>query len=229
MAKKPHSYATLSGTLGGRVHVDSKQYGQHTRAKRGTYTPVALNDSMQAQNNRTVLLNLLAKPVHDFLKLYCGRFKHNQLWQQLLQRLRASPSDDPAVLLAQLNRLDINKDYSASTVIPDVHLTFDKHALTVQLEAKHHPLFRTVEHDSYYYEVAVLFLDRKLMATHTMISTEWVSVRDERPYFELDFDMPKGAMGYVVCAMVKAGLRGMEIDTFKSMGMMVVEGGVIKN
>ncbi len=228
MAKKTHPLAKLQGTLNGMVFVNSSSYGQYMRAKRSTYTQAVLNDSMQAANKRTVALNQLAMPVHAFLKLYCGRFKHRKLWQQLLQRLRAAASDSPSVLLEQLNGLDINQDYPAWSMIPNVQLVMKGKELVVQLETKQHPVFKTVDSDCYYYEVAVLFLDRQLAAMGSSVSTEWIGMQDGPPFFELSFPRPKGAIGYVVCLMVKGGFKGTEIDSFKSMGMQVVGAGGVQ-
>ncbi len=54
------------------VTVKSRSYGVHTRAARGSKTPARINDAFQEQVAKTVVVNSVAKRVHDLLK-HCGK------------------------------------------------------------------------------------------------------------------------------------------------------------
>ncbi len=96
------------------VVVKSRAYGEHTRAARGTKTPVGLNEAFAKYNTRTVMVNSTAKRVHDFLKDCGNGFKEAMLWQIMLSRMRKANTDDILLLLKSLEGMELNSRYPLS-------------------------------------------------------------------------------------------------------------------
>ena len=93
------------------VTVKSRAYGVHTRAARGSKTPVGINDAFKDHVTKTVVINSVAKRVHDLLK-HCGKpFKDAMLWQVMLSRMRKAKSDDTTELLKALEEMELNSKY----------------------------------------------------------------------------------------------------------------------
>ena len=85
---KSKSIITLSGNLLGVTHVNSRTYGPHTRAPRGTYKPALLNDAMKESSAVQALANACARQINDHIKEFRGDFKGGQFWQNMLSALR---------------------------------------------------------------------------------------------------------------------------------------------
>ncbi len=71
----------LQGTIGNLTHVKSPTYGDHVRTKRGTYTPISLNETMQACKDRLMDCNGQAKPIFEVLK---DEYRDGSLWWRLV-------------------------------------------------------------------------------------------------------------------------------------------------
>ncbi|RYF11958.1 MAG: hypothetical protein EOO42_20685 [Flavobacteriales bacterium] len=85
---KVRSIIEISGTLSEITFVDSKAYGTHARAKRGTYTPITLPDGMQKSAKVQTQVNQLAKVVFDAVNTFVPGFKNGKLWPRLLSIFR---------------------------------------------------------------------------------------------------------------------------------------------
>ncbi len=212
------------------VYVKSSIYTPHKRAARGTYTKAALNAVVQQNANRTKLLNRAAKPIHDALKACCDDFKGNQLWQEMLGRLRRSHSNKLPELLQQLEGLEINKNYPLERLValPKVSVANSRTELTVGLTAVSHLLTGKRQADCYYYEVLVIFTGkRSSFYTIETTATEWIDIHDPLPEFEIAFKKPAGAGCYVLCVSLQAGKDEKPIEAFASQGMRMMGSGLV--
>ncbi|PZR13168.1 MAG: hypothetical protein DI539_19450 [Flavobacterium psychrophilum] len=81
MARNLSTTIKLQGTLGGLTHVNSRAYGQHVRAERGTYTPISLNATMEACKDMLMDCNGEAKIIFDTLR---DEHRDGTLWSRLL-------------------------------------------------------------------------------------------------------------------------------------------------
>lgn len=110
---KSKSIVKLSGTMGGVTFVNSKAYGEHTRAPRGTYTPVVLAEGMQQSSMLQKQANLMAKIVFDQAKTFVPRFKNGQLWVRLLKVFRAVLKNGQPQSYAFLSNFQLRPDYAS--------------------------------------------------------------------------------------------------------------------
>jgi hypothetical protein len=72
------------GTFRGVTFVDSKTWGQHIRAERGTYKRVELNEAFKKSGRQTPTANHYAKAIRDVFLPYISDFKDGKMWSRLL-------------------------------------------------------------------------------------------------------------------------------------------------
>jgi hypothetical protein len=73
----------------GKVVVNSKAYGEHERAPRGSKSKAVLNPAMRAHGRRLRKSNIPAKLIVDALQPFRENFKGGMLWQKLVKHFAA--------------------------------------------------------------------------------------------------------------------------------------------
>jgi len=111
---KVRSILNLSGTLSGMTFVDSKAYGAHARAKRGTYKPVILAEGMKESAAVQTQVNLMAKVIFDAVNHFMPGFKDGKLWSRLLSVFRQQKKTGKAYNYGSLNSMEMRVDYPIS-------------------------------------------------------------------------------------------------------------------
>ncbi|RZK54885.1 MAG: hypothetical protein EOO87_09275 [Pedobacter sp.] len=111
---KVRSIIKLSGTLAETTFVDSKTYGAHARAKRGTYKPIALADGMQKSAVVQTKVNELAKIVFDAVNVFVPGFKDGKFWSRLLSVFRQQQKAGKDYNYRDFNQLEMRLDYPSS-------------------------------------------------------------------------------------------------------------------
>lgn len=111
---KVKSIIDLSGTLCDVTFVNSRTYGKHARAKRGTYTPITLAVGMEKSAKVQTEVNQLAKIVFDSARVFVPRFKDGRLWARLLSVFRQQHKAGKAFNYLDFNQMDMRLDYPTS-------------------------------------------------------------------------------------------------------------------
>ena len=111
---KVRSIIGFSGTIDGLTFVDSNTYAPHTRAKRGTYKPVSLNEGMKKSSAVQTQVNLMAKLIFDPVKDFAPRLKNGKLWPKLLSVFRQQQKQGKSYCYSGFHRLEMRTEYPAS-------------------------------------------------------------------------------------------------------------------
>lgn len=111
---KTRSIIKFSGTLSGLTFVDSKTYGAHARAKRGTYKPVSLNQGMKESGAAQKQVNLIAKVIFDAVKGFAPGFKDGKLWTRLLSVFRQQHKAGKSYSYHDLNTMEARNEYPSA-------------------------------------------------------------------------------------------------------------------
>lgn len=111
---KTRSIIKFSGTLSGITFVDSKTYGAHARAKRGTYKPISLNQGMKESGAVQKQVNLIAKVIFDAVKDFVPGFKDGKLWARLLSVFRQQQKAGKSYSYHDFNTMEMRSDYPSS-------------------------------------------------------------------------------------------------------------------
>jgi hypothetical protein len=161
MAKARSHLIHLSGTVGNGVLVNSPKYGEHLRAKRGTYKPALLNDVMQQSSERLKDCNKPAKVIFDAV-----RFEHKDgdLWTDLVSIFRAEAKTREPFNPKSLMRLECSRKYPLDKLLSrdyDIDVKVVKNKLQVIVTLKTIPRFnkRQTYVNGYQVGIAMVFPD----------------------------------------------------------------------
>jgi len=205
MAKKNRSISNFSGTLYGVTHVDSKAYGAHVRAERGSIKPAKLNKKLKQNTLDMPKVNAQAKVVFDALKPYRGDCYDGGWWSRLVRLLKrhykAGQLPDYSLLegdeLHEMHKLD--SLMSGLTV----ELAMKKKEVDVQLKYEAHPSFRGEGITMYTLSVISLFIDRKaLKAVTEAVEFEKLKRKGKVMPLVATLALPKKVDVVVVCVKV---------------------------
>ncbi|RYG19672.1 MAG: hypothetical protein EOO07_06395 [Chitinophagaceae bacterium] len=111
---KVRSIIKLSGTLTDLTFVDSKAYGAHARAKRGTYTPISLSEGMQKSAEVQKQVNLMAKVVFDAVNGFVPGFKDGKFWPRLLSVFRKQQKAGEKYSYKDFDLMEMRLEYPTS-------------------------------------------------------------------------------------------------------------------
>ncbi|RZJ80001.1 MAG: hypothetical protein EOO47_09010 [Flavobacterium sp.] len=111
---KVRSIIKLSGTLSDMTFVDSKAYGAHARAKRGTYTPISLSEGMQKSAEVQKQVNLMAKVVFDAVNSFVPGFKDGKFWARLLSVFRKQQKAGKIYSYKDFDLMEMRLEYPTS-------------------------------------------------------------------------------------------------------------------
>ncbi len=227
MAKNIHAVIKLQGTLGGLVFVKSRKYGDHVRTARGSFTKAKCNSVLKKNASRSAIITATASPVYQYLKTTYRGFIESSVWGSVLGRMLRADKNDPLSLLQTLEGLDLHTRHPFEKLVKNMELTVSAKAkqMLVTVETTRHPYFIRSGINSYYYDFTMLFTSAKKGPYPDLISTEWVSLTDEPPYYELCFDKPAGASNYLLIGKVTGGSHGREDTSIKSIGVQVLKVG----
>ena len=208
------------------VKVKSLAYGEHTRAARGSKTPVGLNEAFALHNAKTVAVSSTAKRVHDLLKRCGTHFKEAMLWQTMLSRMRKAASDDVITLLATLKGMDLNSRYPMSRfAYPTViSVAWDQKKCVVALRGGQ-PHVKNGD-TQYCYEVYLLIFGKDAEEDGVVSGTsEWMKEGEDTDVMRFEFAVPSAVTYYVICVHLMTGHNGRETGTLASRAMKILDAG----
>jgi hypothetical protein len=147
----------------GKIKVDSKTYGVHFRAPRGSKKEAKLNPRMQEANRLTLSTNAPARLINEALKPFRENFKGGLFFQFLQQHFNAQATksekfsvnnllvhtdlagdddedinEDPDKFWLKQYPKDINQHYPSSEMLTmTVDVVVDMPTFTIQISIKH--------------------------------------------------------------------------------------------
>ena len=112
---KIKSIIEISGTIGELTFVNSSAYPPHVRRKRGTFTPIVLNDGMKESALNQTLANQKAQLIYTPLKAFTNGFNEGKLWSKLIKKFRKQQKDKLHYTFAPFNRTELRSNYPSSS------------------------------------------------------------------------------------------------------------------
>ncbi len=100
-----------------KVVVNSKAYGVHQRAPRGSKSRAVLNSAMKANGRRLRKSNIPAKLILDALQPFRENFKGGLLWQRLVKHFAAQAKEGKAYSVSGIENWDLNTQYLTSRLM----------------------------------------------------------------------------------------------------------------
>lgn len=222
----------LQGTIAGLSFIQSNAYGPHVRAARGTHKEAKLNKVLQGNADRAKAVTSLGSVVLRQLKVLESGFAAGDLWSRMTGRMFKAKSMQVMDLLESMKGTELNERYSFTklfTEVPRFGFSVRKKKLITEMELLSHALFSKDEKTNQYLcELTVFFLDGKSGCAKDMMETEWISFEEALPVYEMEFEIPKSAMYFLVVAGVKGGSEGKPVESFATRGYCICGCGKIR-
>jgi hypothetical protein len=225
MARLKPSIIKIRGTILNTTTVDSKRYGEHARAARGTYTPITLNDELKKSSERLADCNKPAKLIFDAVR---DEHKDGGLWPDILSIFRKQIKEGKSFSLEGFDQLECSKDYRLHTLLHglfrvDVKTSKKKMHVTVSLQQ--HPIWEKKKYlDGYQLSITVVFPDfEQEQFTKETARSPIIGFKDEIKPLKFSIPVPEFPTPYAIFMGV-TGCTGKEIWSSAHLkGMAVVK------
>lgn len=211
------------------TYVDSKAYGEHKRARRGTKSKVEVNDTFKVHNVLLSGANIPASLVKKAIDTYRSDFPSGQLWQFLVGMFKTQLKMNVPLNVDQLLYKDINTDYRLSRILKggyNQEISSDPEIVKVEL-GNLNPQFRSQSIDGVLIEVIAMYFDFNSMEyTSDSSSSPIVPLKHEQ---ELSFDLKAGKPGdsYLICLKLNGCIRDTMLTENSARSMQIIETGMV--
>ena len=212
-----------------RTFVNSKTYGEHTRARRGTKSKVEVNDTLKAHNVLLTSANIPAILVKKAIDNYRSDFPSGQLWQFLVGMFKRQLKMNIPLNVDQLMYKDISTNYRLSRVLKSGYkqeITSNPAIVNVEFGILN-PEFRSKAIDGFLIEVIAMFFDFNSMeSTSDSSSGPIVPLKHEQ---ELSFDLKAGKPGdsYLICLKLNGCIRDEILTDNSARCMQIIQTGMV--
>jgi hypothetical protein len=215
MAKKVKSFIEISGTFQGKTYVDSKTYGMHLRAARGSVAPVDVNEAFKRSGDELVRANIPAKIILHAIDLYRVGWRKGLFWQALVGRFKGKYTRDGVIDFSVLEGMDVYREHPLDrhlTVRLDCAVDRMQGIVTAQLTYDAHPAFMVADKaDGYQLSLIGIFPDLKEVGAETVLSEfPYSSLAREVSDMQATIALPEGYQVVVFCLKMVA-YRGKDV------------------
>ena len=221
----------LQGTIAGLSFINSKTYGAHVRAARGTHKEAKINSVLKANSKNAAIITGTGSPILKQLKALEPGFIPGNLWSRMIGCMHKAKSTLTEDLLHSIKGMEINERYLFTklfSVLPRLEVRKKKGRVIIELEILSHARFsKEVKASEYLCEASVLFFIEKNVWVMDRMETDWISMGEGAGVYQMDFVIPKGAAYFLVVTGVKGGRGGEAIESFAARGYKICEWGKV--
>lgn len=215
----------------GMTLVRSRAYGNHLRAKRGTYKKARLNAAFKKGTVFIAEANAAAKLFKDAVDPYRQDLIDKSLWPTLLSMFRRQQTRIGMVDFSQLKPFEFHTRYTLHRLLPvQVVTSHDNKTRTLRAVISYGglPHFDNSHIDSYKLSAIVLFPDLKKKTAKTMVEESAILPlkRNQAP-FEVSVTAPAKAKSFILCLRIDGCSAGKVHYTIATKGMKVIAAGIL--
>lgn len=228
---KSKTKISLSDVPPGMILVRSRAYGDHVRAKRGTYKKARLNAALR---KGTVLIgeaNAAAKLFKDTIEPYRKDLIEKSIWPNLLSMFRRQQTETGIVDFSRLKPFEIHSRYTLDRLLPvQVVTRYDNNTRTLRAVISYEglPHFRNSRIDGYKLSAIVLFPDLKKMTAKTVVEESPIlPLKGKQSPFDVSVSVSGRAKCFILCLRIDGYSAGKLHDTIATKGMRVIAAGAI--
>ena len=102
----------LQGTIAGLSFINSKTYGAHARAARGTHKEAKINDVLKKNSGNAAVITWIGSPLLKQLKTLEPGSVARDLWTRMLRCMHKARSTAIEDLFESMQGIEINECYS---------------------------------------------------------------------------------------------------------------------
>jgi hypothetical protein len=227
MARSISHTHQFQGTIGGVTYVNSKKYGLHIRAKKGTYTPIVVTASMQESMGLLQQCNQQARPLFQALR---DEYHDSGLWSRLVSLFYKELKAGRKFSVDCLRNLECNITYKLQDILPKEYTVVvkkEKKKMGIEVRLSRHPKAEDqAPRDGYHLRLVVLYPDfikgtcRKEEATGPL-----TKYNAGMKALDLEVPMPSAKAPYIVLMCVIPIVTGEPMFIVRDSGMRVVAVG----
>lgn len=230
---KENSIISLRGTFENMTHVQSKTYGKHVRAARGTHKPAVINAAFKKAASEMSLSNLPAKLIKDALEPFRKDFKGGLLWQKLVSLFMMQYKVSGGFNFSELQNWEIHKEYPLSRLLRFSSITseIDVANGTAILKVCYHeyPDFKRKYIDGYRITVLAIYPMLKDKVAVTEVDYDRIRLlNEEHSPVVSRFNIPDGAEVVIFCIKLEGYDKGIVDNSPATKGMQIVRVDEIK-
>jgi hypothetical protein len=225
MPKLKPSLFKFKGTLIGVTVVDSATYGTHTRAARGTHTPISINDELVASGERLKACNKPAKLIFDAVR---DEHKDGWLWPDLLSVFRKQLKEDGAFSFKDLLKHECHRTHKLDKLLHG-QFTVDAQAhdsvLDVTINLLQHPKWdKKLYLKGYQLSVTAVYPDlEQNISSKAVAHTPIILFTDKLEPLHFELPMPAPDVPWILFMRVTAS-SAREVYNFpQHKGMAIVK------
>lgn len=225
MAKLRPSLIKIKGTLMGVTLVDSKRYGEHARAARGTYTPVTINNELVQSGERLQSSNRAAKLIFDAVR---DEHKDGGFWPDLLSVFRKQLKEDKRFSFKGLLNLECSKTHKLDTLLHrqfEIDAVSAANTLDVTVTLLQHPKWdRKLYLDGYQLGITAVYPDFDAdTVCKATARTPVILFKEELTPLHFQLPMPATDAPWILFMHVAASRKGIVYDLPQHKGMAIVK------
>lgn len=228
MAKKSKPRISPADVPPGMILVKSRAYGDHLRAKRGTYKKARLNEALKKGTVFVREANAAAKLFRDAIEPFRKGIIDKLLWPNLLSMFRLQQTKTGMVDFSQLEPFELHSLYTLHKVLPvQVARRYDDKTRTLQAVISYSgPHFGNARIEDYKLTAIVLFPDLKKKTAKTVVQESAIlSRKAEQATFDVSVSVPLRAKCFLLCLRIDGYRTGKESRTIATKGMKVIAAG----
>lgn len=225
MAKLSPSLIKFQGTLLGVTFVNSKRYGKHARAARGTYTPITINDELKQSKERLLNSN---KPAQLIFNAVRDVHKDGGLWPDLLSVFRKQLKADNGFSFKGLVKLECSKKHKLDTLLHQqfkVAVANHDGMLDVTVELLQHPKWIKMPYlEGYQLSVVAVYPDfQEDAVSKAMAKTPLILFKDALEPLHFQLPMPSPTAPWILFMGVNGCRKDEYFDLPQHKGMAIVK------
>jgi len=222
---KSKSILSIQGTFQNITHVDSRSYGEHIRAARGTHKPAVLNDAMKDEGKKLASAVAPAKLIKDALNPYRQDFYGGQMWQRLVSIFKRQLKIKGTIDFNELTNFEIYKEYPLSRfAIFTLNSQYDKNSSTLTVTLSYPlPLFKKVTYLTHYRLNIIGLFPFGDKALTNITSSEVMACQAEPKEIQLTLPVPSEAALALLCIKLEGYENGAPAKGLTTKGMAIVK------
>jgi len=228
---KSDSILALQGTIAGLTFVRSRAYGDHVRAKRGTYKKAEVNEALRQESKALLNANIPAKIFKDAIDPYRNNIRGGTLWQKLVSMFRKQLKNLGSIDFGKIERFDIHADYPFDRFLylqPTIKLEKKKTRLDVHAEYDHHPRFKVKSINGYRLTVIGIFPDLKKKTSKTLaVESSVLKLTGVIDPLHVQLEIPPKAKSFIVCIRIEGCIGNVVSNSKTTNGLSVFGSGMI--
>jgi hypothetical protein len=196
-----------------KVVVNSKAYGVHERAPRGSKSKAVLNKAMKAHGNRLRESTTPAKLIMDALQPFRENFKGGMIWQRLVKHFAAQAKKGEAYSVTGIANWDLNLQYLTSRIMlvsekikPKDEFSY----LEISLNYEFSKRFLERKSDITAFRITLIFLfpdfkNNRIKVVPFVLPDKLLS---DSSLYSFIVDIPRRANSYLCCFKAEACSKG---------------------